>query len=203
MCRSRAIVNKDFGHTDVAFQHARDGLVPIRGAGDHRNAAELLTVFGSLHLARGDDEAALDCHRQALHSAAQAVSPLPAVQAQVGQATAMHRLGRSAEAQALVRHVLGESRRYGYRLVEGRAWTVLARLEISAEAREAAFTVGRRSATAPGPVQPLAAGLNSLERERGGRTASGSATRERPAVCEQVFRELGRRVAGFLLAKAI
>ena len=147
-----AIVTRDLGHTEVAFRHARDGLVLIRATGDDRNAAELLNVLGSLHLARGDDEAALDCYRQAGHGAAQAVSPLPALQAQVGQATAMHRLGRSAEAQALVRRALEESRRYGYRLVEGHAWTVLARLEISAgrpaearEAAESALTVQRET----------------------------------------------------------
>jgi ATP/maltotriose-dependent transcriptional regulator MalT len=123
-----------------------------RAAGDDRNTAELLNVLGSLHLARGDDEAALDCYRQASQGAARAVSPLPALQALVGQAAAMHRLGRCADADTLVRRALAESRRYGYRLIEGHAWTVLAQLAIGggrpAEARaaaEAALTIRRET----------------------------------------------------------
>jgi tetratricopeptide (TPR) repeat protein/DNA-binding SARP family transcriptional activator len=137
-----ATVTRDLGDTDSALRHARAGLALIRAAGDDRNEAELLNVLGSLHLARHDHQTALECYRQASHRATQAVSPLPAVQALVGQAAAMHRLGRRADARRLVRRALEDSRRYGYRLVEGHAWTVLARLEISCgrstEAQEAA-----------------------------------------------------------------
>jgi DNA-binding SARP family transcriptional activator/tetratricopeptide (TPR) repeat protein len=159
-----ASVTGDLGDTDAALRHARAGLVLIRATGDDRNAAELLNVLGSLHLARHDDEAALDCYRQASHDAEQAVSPLPALQSLVGQAAATHRLGRWADADALVRRALAESGRCGYRLVEGHAWTVLARLEIDggrpAEARaaaEAALTIRRETGhrlvdADPGPI---------------------------------------------------
>ena len=73
-------------------------------------------------------------------------------------------LGRAAEARELVLHALEDSRRYGYRLVEGHAWTVLARLELGCgrlteaqRAAEKALAVrqetGHQLADAdPGPV---------------------------------------------------
>jgi ATP/maltotriose-dependent transcriptional regulator MalT len=171
-----ATVTRDLGDTDAAFRHARAGLVVIRATGDDRNAAELLNVLGSLHLARQDDEAALDCYRQASQGADQATSPLPAVQSLVGQAAAMHRLGRWADADTLVRRALAESRRCGYRLVEGHAWTVLAQLAIDGgrpaeawAATEAAVTIRRETghrlvAADPRPVLDRLARLPSSGR---------------------------------------
>ena len=142
-----AVVTRDLGDPGQALRHARAGLVLIRAAGDERNQAELLNILGSLHLARRDDQTALDCYRQAAECASQAESPLPAVQALVGLAAAEHRLGRGAESRRLLRRALADSREYGYRLVAGQAWTVLARLELSRGRLDAARLAAERAQT--------------------------------------------------------
>ena len=159
-----ANVVRDLGDRETALRHARAGLVLIRTAGDDRNQAEILNILGSLHLARHDPRTAWDCYRRAAAAAAGAVSPLPALQALVGLATAEHQLGRWTTSRGLLRRALAGSRKCGYRLVTGHAWTSLARLEMSrgrtAEARAAAEhalavqrETGHRIVDAdPGPV---------------------------------------------------
>jgi tetratricopeptide (TPR) repeat protein len=140
-----SLVIRDVGDPDEALRHARAGLVLIQAAGDNINEAGILNVLGSLHLSRHNDQTALDCYRRAATCAWQAFAPAPAVAALAGQAAAEHRLGRGAAALDLAQRALAGSRKYGYRLVTGHAWTVLAQLHLSSGRLAAAGVAAGRA----------------------------------------------------------
>ncbi|RKT54010.1 AfsR/SARP family transcriptional regulator [Saccharothrix australiensis] len=143
-----AAIHNDLGDLPAAYEHARTSLMLARDTGERRIEAGALHVLGDIHRRAGQEADALDCYRQAALLAREADDDFLAAEALIGQ-------GRAEEALAI-------ARKAGYRVVEGKALTALARAELAAgntaaadaHAREA-LEIHRSTGHRPGEAHTL------------------------------------------------
>ncbi|PSL53806.1 DNA-binding SARP family transcriptional activator [Saccharothrix carnea] len=115
-----AAVHNDRGDRAAAYEHGRTSLMLARDTGDRRIEAGALHVLGDIHRRAGQEGDALDCYRQAVELAREAEDDFLEAEALIG-------LGRADEALAI-------ARKAGYRVVEAKALTALARTAPAEEA---------------------------------------------------------------------
>ncbi|WP_433271898.1 BTAD domain-containing putative transcriptional regulator [Actinosynnema sp. CS-041913] len=143
-----AAIHNDLGDLPTAYEHARTSLMLARDTGERRIEAGALHVLGDIHRRAGQPADAKDCYRQAVALARETGDDFLEAEALIGY-------GRPDEALAI-------ARKAGYRVVEGKALTALARAELAkgntaeavAHAREALET-HRTTGHRPGEAHTL------------------------------------------------
>ncbi|MEV7095374.1 BTAD domain-containing putative transcriptional regulator [Amycolatopsis sp. NPDC051045] len=130
--RGVAAVDSDAGRHDRAADRARTALELARRVGDRRVEADVLIVLGTVQQCLARPAEAIHCHLAALELAQRTGIHYSAVEARIGLATARENTGDARQALELARAA-------GYRGLEGRVLTVLARLLLAGgEAGQAA-----------------------------------------------------------------
>jgi tetratricopeptide (TPR) repeat protein len=136
--RGMAAVDSDAGHNDRAAERDRTALELARRAGDRRVEADVLIVLGTIQQRLARPAEAVHCHLAALDLARRTGIHYSGVEARIGLATAR-------EDPDAARQALDLTRAAGYRGLEGRVLTTLARLLLSRGERGAAGEHARRA----------------------------------------------------------
>ncbi len=111
-----AAIHNDLGDPTTAYEHARTSLMLARDTGERRVEAGALHVLGDIHRRAGQRADAKDCYRQAVALARETEDDFLEADALIGY-------GRAEDALAI-------ARKAGYRVLEGKALTALARVEL-------------------------------------------------------------------------
>jgi DNA-binding SARP family transcriptional activator/tetratricopeptide (TPR) repeat protein len=139
-----ALVHTEFGQHDLAFDEAREAADLVQSNEDPHTKVFVLNMVGEVHRAAGRYPLALDCHREALRLAT-AGHRRGEIGARIGLAQALHDIYQLDEALAHANRAAEQSRDLGYRILEGRALTASAAIQLARGSEDAAARSAARA----------------------------------------------------------